>query len=187
MNIWGAQHFNTQSRLTSPVFWPSHGLCARFEARSEYRPFWGFSLCYLDPTHQFRDIVTYRLRPLPLIFFPIHYLHSLRSLAPTDHTTSPPWIMNQHILQKVMSQLFLSSQWRNIRRVDLWLHSFLALALDVGECSTSRRGCFSPGKNPGTHWIGRLGGPQSRSWSFGEEKNLILPPGCEPRTVQSVA
>jgi len=44
--------------------------------------------------------------------------------------------------------------------------SFHALisALDRGERSASRPGRFTPGvRTPGTHWITRLGGSQSRS------------------------
>jgi hypothetical protein len=45
---------------------------------------------------------------------------------------------------------------------------FLDLALVGGEWSASRSGLFTPG----THWIGGLVDPQSRSGRRGEEKNL---------------
>jgi hypothetical protein len=32
----------------------------------------------------------------------------------------------------------------------------------------------------------KLGGPQSKYGHFGEEKNLLVPPGIEPQIVQSV-
>jgi hypothetical protein len=53
---------------------------------------------------------------------------------------------------------------------------FLTSALDGGEWSDSRPCLFAPGEiAPGSHWIRRLGGPQSRSGRCGEEKNLALP------------
>jgi hypothetical protein len=38
--------------------------------------------------------------------------------------------------------------------VQVQLHSFLTLALDGGEWSTSRLGRFTPRKETGTHYIG---------------------------------
>jgi hypothetical protein len=39
--------------------------------------------------------------------------------------------------------------------VDLYLHAFLTSAVDGGEWSASRPGCFTPRERaPGTHWIG---------------------------------
>jgi hypothetical protein len=45
--------------------------------------------------------------------------------------------------------------------VEVQFHEFLVSALDVGEWTASRPGCFIPGKEaPGTHWrgdwVGRL-------------------------------
>jgi hypothetical protein len=38
---------------------------------------------------------------------------------------------------------------------EVWLHSFLTLAIDGGEWLSSQCGCFTPGeKNPGTHLAG---------------------------------
>jgi len=51
------------------------------------------------------------------------------------------------------------------------LHTFLTFALDRAESSGSRPGRFTPGEiAPGTNWIRRLGGPQSRSGRSGEKK-----------------
>jgi hypothetical protein len=49
-------------------------------------------------------------------------------------------------------------------------HTFSAL--DEGEWWTSHLGRFTPG----THWLGRLGGLQSRSGRGGEEKKLTTAP-----------
>ena len=52
------------------------------------------------------------------------------------------------------------------------LHSFLHLALDVGQWLTSHTGCFTPGgKTPQYPLNWRLDGPQSWTTHFGEEKN----------------
>jgi hypothetical protein len=51
----------------------------------------------------------------------------------------------------------------------LLIHS----ALNGGDCSASRSGGFTQGKNPGTHWIGGWVGP------FGEEFNIVPVPGIE--------
>jgi hypothetical protein len=57
--------------------------------------------------------------------------------------------------------------------VAVQIHIFLTSTLVGGEWSASRPGHFIPGvRAPGTHWIGGLGGPQSRSGSRGEEKIL---------------
>jgi hypothetical protein len=46
-------------------------------------------------------------------------------------------------------------------RVDVWLHTFLTLALDGGEWSASHPGCFTPReRDPGTNWIGGWLGPR---------------------------
>jgi hypothetical protein len=49
----------------------------------------------------------------------------------------------------------------------------LTLALDGGEWLTSRSGCFIPGKEPWYPPNRRLGGRQSRSGHFGEDKDLL--------------
>jgi hypothetical protein len=64
----------------------------------------------------------------------------------------------------------------------------LTSALDVGEWSASRPGRFTPReRDPDTHWIGRLGGPQSRSVRGGEGKNSESLPGLDPSISQPVA
>jgi hypothetical protein len=46
----------------------------------------------------------------------------------------------------------------------------LTSALVEGELSASRPGRFTSGERaPGTHWVGRLDGPQNRSGRYGEE------------------
>jgi hypothetical protein len=53
---------------------------------------------------------------------------------------------------------------------------FLTSALDGGEWSASRPCRFTPGRNSTRYpLVMRLGGPQGRSGSCGEEKNLALP------------
>jgi hypothetical protein len=56
-------------------------------------------------------------------------------------------------------------------KVEVWLHTFLTLALDGGEWSASRPGRFTTGiRGPGMHWIGGWVGPKTRSGRGGEEK-----------------
>jgi len=62
--------------------------------------------------------------------------------------------------------------------IQVYLHSFLNLALDGGEGSISRFGRFIPGGHL------RLGGPQSQSRRFGEENNFLPLVGIRTRTVQ---
>jgi hypothetical protein len=52
---------------------------------------------------------------------------------------------------------------------------------------TSLPGCCLTKKEPQCLSTRRLGGPQSQSGHFGDEKNLLLPPEFDPWTVQSVA
>jgi hypothetical protein len=57
--------------------------------------------------------------------------------------------------------------------VDVSINVFLTFALVGGEWSASRPCRFTPGERaPGTHFIGRLGGPQSQSERHGEVKIL---------------
>jgi hypothetical protein len=52
--------------------------------------------------------------------------------------------------------------------------SFLISALDGGECSASRSCRFTPWERvPGTHWIGKFGGPQHWSERCGEKKIIL--------------
>jgi hypothetical protein len=58
--------------------------------------------------------------------------------------------------------------WRRIEGVELYLHTFLTLVLDVGEWSSSRPSHFTPQERaPGTHWVN----PKRRYGHSGEEKN----------------
>jgi hypothetical protein len=77
----------------------------------------------------------------------------------------------------------LSTPWRYIGGVEVYVHVSLTSALDGGEWLTSRPGRFIPGKEPLYPWNRRLGEPQSRSGRFGEEKNPMSLPGLEPRSV----
>jgi hypothetical protein len=62
----------------------------------------------------------------------------------------------------------------NVRgRMEVWCHSFLALALDGGEWSASGHKCFSPrAVGPGACEL-RLGGSQSWTRCYGEKGNLL--------------
>jgi hypothetical protein len=62
---------------------------------------------------------------------------------------------------------------------EVQLYIFLISALDVSGKPHSPVDSY-PGKNHGTHWKWRLGGPQSRYWCFGEEKNVLPLQGFEP-------
>jgi hypothetical protein len=68
-------------------------------------------------------------------------------------------------------------------RANVWIHIFLASALDGGEWSDSRPCCFTPGeRTPGTHWIG--GWVDPRAGLDNMEKSKFLPsPGLELRTL----
>jgi len=57
--------------------------------------------------------------------------------------------------------------------------------MDAHEWSTSWPGRFNPGEEPRYTVYRSLGGPQSRSGRFGEEKNLLSLQKFEPRTVQT--
>jgi hypothetical protein len=74
---------------------------------------------------------------------------------------------------KVKVTFFLSTTWRRIEGTEVYLHSFLAWALDVGKWST-----WCP--DGSTSWEvtrypldRRLGGPQSHSGRSGVEKCLV--------------
>ena len=62
-----------------------------------------------------------------------------------------------------------------------------SIGIDEGECSTSRPGRFTPGKENQYPLNRMLGGSQSRDEGFEEEKNLLALPGLEPQTIQPVA
>jgi hypothetical protein len=58
-------------------------------------------------------------------------------------------------------------------------------ALERGDWSTSRPGCFTPGNEPLYQFNSGLDEPKNRSGSFGKEENFLPLPGFEPQTVQS--
>jgi hypothetical protein len=62
---------------------------------------------------------------------------------------------------------------KGVGGVEVQLHSFLTSALDGGEWSASRPYRFTPEKEYRYPLNRRLGGPQSRSGRFGEEKKTI--------------
>jgi hypothetical protein len=69
---------------------------------------------------------------------------------------------------------------------DTALHSLLPSALDGSVWSTICPGRFIPKKQRRYPLNRRLGGPQSRSGRFGENKNLLSLPEFESRTVQHI-
>jgi len=67
------------------------------------------------------------------------------------------------------------------------LHRFLSLPPNGSEWPSSRLGGYIPGQYSPVHiYNRRLGGPQSRSGRFGEEKHLLPPvSGIAPRFLGS--
>jgi hypothetical protein len=70
---------------------------------------------------------------------------------------------------------------------DLQLHSFFTPVLNGGEWPTSRPSCFTPGREPCYSLNMRLGGSQSLSGHFGEEKNTCPFPEFELQNIQLLA
>ena len=68
--------------------------------------------------------------------------------------------------------------------VEVQFHSFLTLALDADEWSTSRPGRYTPGEYPRYPFSRRLCRPQSRSGRFSRRKNVLRLLRFEPQTVQ---
>jgi hypothetical protein len=58
--------------------------------------------------------------------------------------------------------------------VDVEIHIFFTSALVGGEWSASRPGRFTPEERIPPYPLDRVGGPQSRSGRYREEKNLAL-------------
>jgi hypothetical protein len=73
----------------------------------------------------------------------------------------------------------LSTPWRHIGGVEVWLHSCLTLAVYGDEWWTSHPSCFNSKKESLYPLNRRLCGPQSQSGHFGEEKSLA------PTTIQT--
>jgi hypothetical protein len=72
--------------------------------------------------------------------------------------------------------LSLSTPWRPIG-VEVYLHSFLNVALDGGERSASNPGSFTLKKKPVYIMNRKLGGPKGRAGLSGDEKNTFNPTG----------
>jgi hypothetical protein len=96
----------------------------------------------------------------------VHFLHVVMIALPLRYSTS------------------LSVPCRHVGGADISLQFrlFLTWTLDGCEWSTSRPGRFTPLIELRYPLNRRLGGPQRRSWRFGEEKNPL--PGFEPNIVQ---
>jgi hypothetical protein len=66
------------------------------------------------------------------------------------------------------------------------LHS-LALALDRGEWSVSRPGCYIPGEeDPDTHWIGGLVGLRAGFDAVAKRRKFLAPTGNRTLVVEHV-
>jgi hypothetical protein len=110
--------------------------------------------------------------------------HSLPTSAKVQNTRMPPppqvflpWCLIKQgirphgvVLSKTQFHLYLTVKVKKVKLslcltkhhamkthwgVEVQLHAFLTSALDGGEWSASRPGCFTPKeRSPGTHWIG---------------------------------
>jgi hypothetical protein len=80
----------------------------------------------------------------------------------------------------------MSTPRSHIEEVEVQLLSFLTLALDGGQL-TSSPGHITPEKEEWYPLNRRVSGPQRRSGRFGEEENNLPLRGFEPRTLRSVA
>jgi hypothetical protein len=97
--------------------------------------------------------------------------------------------LHNHRCVNLKTKITLSSYLHNwaLCHEDIWRSggitpSLSTSALNGSECSASRPCRFTPGgNNPRYPSYGRLGGPHSRSWCYGEGKNLLLLRGIEPR------
>ena len=95
------------------------------------------------------------------------------------------WLVTWLVSSSV--KLSLSTPFRQTGEEEIQLHSSVTSAPARSEWLTSRPDRFTPGKNPGTHYIRRLGGPESVRTSWIKKKNLFTLPGWEPRIVKPVA
>ena len=88
---------------------------------------------------------------------------------------------------------FLNRLTNYEENTDVTVHTMKAyggstdIALDEGECSTSRPGCFIPGKEHQYPLNRMLKGAQNRHEGFEDEKNLLALSGFESQTIQPVA
>jgi hypothetical protein len=72
--------------------------------------------------------------------------------------------------------------------VEVQLHEFLILAVDGGECSTSRPSRFTPRvKAPGAHWIEGRVGPRAFLDAVVNTKIIPAPNGNRIPALQAVA
>ena len=101
---------------------------------------------------------------------------------------SPQESQNRFWKQHVKANLFLCTTWKHIRGIEVQLHSFVPLALNLcsSAFSASRFRRLVPGKEPRYPLNRGLDGPQGLSRRFWEEENLLLP-GIEPLIVQRIA
>jgi hypothetical protein len=84
------------------------------------------------------------------------------------------WKLTTHnMLLVLVKKMTFSWYLPRIHMKEWKLHSFWAAALDEGEWSASHCGCFTTMKEPWYSLNRQLGGPQSWSACFGEEKNLL--------------
>jgi len=87
-------------------------------------------------------------------------------------------------LQKVT--LCLSTAWRYVGGVEVYLHSFLIATEDGGEWWTSLPCHFIPRKEPGTNWTGGCVSTRVRPDDFEKKENLCHLQEFEARITQPV-
>jgi hypothetical protein len=81
-------------------------------------------------------------------------------------------LLTEHISSSCGTPVFRRSQL--VETLAERIATLILLALDGGEWLPSRSDHFTPEKEPLYPLKGTLGGPQSRSGSYGEEKSLVL-------------
>jgi len=85
-------------------------------------------------------------------------------------------------------EVFPVTAWRHKGGTQVQLHSLSISILDETYAVNFRPpSALSPGREPRYPLNIRLDGPQRMSGRFGEEKNLLLPSGFEPRTILPMA
>jgi hypothetical protein len=138
-----------------------------------------------DPLYVFM-LWTGNVFPLPdtnsgaNLFLPLRIeTRLLGSQANTEYTTPDT------LRQKVM--LTLPQALRHTDGADVYRCSFLTSPLEGGERLSSRPGRFTPTQRTRYPLNRRQCGTQSRSGSWGKQKNHFTPPGFELQPVQSVA
>jgi hypothetical protein len=81
----------------------------------------------------------------------------------------------------------MSTPQSQIGGAEVQCHSSFTSVLERGEWLTSHLGRFSPENEHRYPLNARLGGPQSRSGRFGEEKSILPGPPLERQTARPVA